>query len=430
MKRKLAKGTMAAGLSLAFILGVSTFADAKASQYQTGLAGAAAAMEEYTESDSSASQKKAAPSSRKTKTISRTTAAPQKTTQAKHITEVKKQPAATASVQNTTSKQPKTAAKKQIKEPEYTKAMYQGKAVPDVRSVLNIRKKKSTSSPVVGKFKKGNIGTILKKGKEWSKIRSGKVTGYVKNEYLVWGSDIHKYAKEHNLPKKAVVTAETLKVRQKQSTKAKVLTLVSKNDTYKIIKESADWVNVKADGDKGYLAKDYVSIRYYFTNAKSTVKKSKPKAAESTQSTEKSEQSSRETSSLQDSESSSSGTSRQKVVNYALKFVGNKYRYGGNSLTNGIDCSGFTQQVLGHFGYSISRTSSSQANDGRTISISNVRPGDLLFYKRGGRINHVTMYIGNGQVVHASNSAPYPRGGIKVSSIGYRTPCKAVRIIN
>ena len=430
MKRIIAKGTMTAGLSLAFILGVSTFADAKASQYQTGLAGSAAAMEEYTGSDSSASQKKAAPNSKTTKTTARTTAA-EKTTQAKHITEVKKQPVSTTTAaQKTTSAKPKTEAKKQNEEPEYTSSTYQGKAAPDVRSVLNIRKKKSTSSLVVGKFKKGNIGTVLKKGREWTKIRSGKVTGYVKNDYLIWGNNIHKYAKEHNFPKKAVVKADTLKVRQKQSTKAKVLTLVSKNDSYKILKESADWVNVKADGDKGYLAKDYVSIRYYFTNAKSTVKKSKPKATESTQSTERSTQSSRETSSSQDSESSSSGTSRQKVVNYALKFVGNKYRYGGNSLTNGIDCSGFTQQVLGHFGYSISRTSSSQANDGRTISVSNVRPGDLLFYKRGGRINHVTMYIGNGQVVHASNSAPYPRGGIKVSSMGYRTPGKAVRIIN
>lgn len=427
MKHKIAKGTMTAGLSLAFILGVSTFADAKGSQYQTGLAGSAVAMEEYTESDSPASQKKAAPK-KTVKAAAKTTKAVKKTTQAKHITEVKNQTSATTTAKaKSTTEQPKKEAKQQTKEPEFSSSFYQGKAAPNVRSVLNIRKKKSTASPVVGKFKKGSIGTVIKKGKKWSKIRSGDVTGYVKNDYLVWGSEIHQYAKEHNLPKKAVVKVETLKVRQKQSTKAKVLTLVSKDDSYKILKESAEWVNVKADGDKGYLAKDYVSIRYYFTNARSTVKKSKPKAAKSTEQTT---QSSRQTSSSQENESSSTGTSRQQVVNYALKFVGNKYRYGGNSLTNGIDCSGFTQQVLGHFGYSISRTSSSQANDGRTISISNVRPGDLLFYKRGGRINHVTMYIGNGQVVHASNSAPYPRGGIKVSGMGYRTPCKAVRIIN
>lgn len=428
MKHKIAKGTMAAGLSLAFILGVSTFADAKGDQYQTGLAGSAAAMEQYTESDSSASQKKAAPK-KAARAAAPSTAAVKKTAQTSHITEVRQKPA--VSVQKAAVKQKKTTkSKKQTKEPEFSASFYRGKAAPNVRSVLNIRKKKSTSSPVVGKFKKGSIGTVLKKGKEWSRIRSGKVTGYVKNEYLIWGSNIYKYAKAHNFPKKAVVKVDTLKVRQKQSTKAKVLTLVSRDDSYKVLKESADWVNVKADGDKGYLAKDYVSIGYYYTNAKSTVKKAKPKSSETAGSTEKTTEAGRQDSSSQDNEDSSSGASRQQVVNYALKFVGNKYRYGGNSLTNGTDCSGFTQQVLGHFGYSISRTSYSQANDGRTISISNVKPGDLLFYKRGGRINHVTMYIGNGQVVHASNSAPYPRGGIKVSSIGYRTPCKAVRIIN
>lgn len=421
MKHKIAKGTMAAGLSLAFILGVSTFADAKGDQYQTGLAGSAAAMEQYTESDSSAPKKKVKAAS--------AAAAVKKTTKTQHITEVKKQPAATSAKPKVTAKQPTAAAvQKKTKEPEFSASFYRGKAAPNVRSVLNIRKKKSISSPVVGKFKKGNIGTVLKKGKEWSRIRSGKVTGYVKNEYLIWGSNIHSYAKEHNFPKKAVVKADTLKVRQKQSTKAKVLTLVSRDDSYKVLRESAEWVNVKADGDKGYLAKDYVSIGYYYTSAKSTVKKSKP--AKSTTSTERTTESERQNSSSQESGDSSSGTTRQQVVNYALKFVGNKYRYGGNSLTNGTDCSGFTQQVLGHFCYNISRTSYSQANDGRTISISSVKPGDLLFYKRGGRINHVTMYIGNGQVVHASNSAPYPRGGIKVSGIGYRTPCKAVRIIN
>ena len=420
MKHKIAKGTMAAGLSLAFILGVSTFADAKGDQYQTGLAGSAAAMEQYTESDSSAPKKKV-------KTPS-AAAAVKKTTKTQHITEVKKQAAATSAKPKVTAKQPAAAAvQKQTKEPEFSASFYRGKAAPNVRSVLNIRKKKSISSPVVGKFKKGNIGTVLKKGKEWSRIRSGKVTGYVKNEYLIWGSDIHSYAKKHNFPKQAVVKVDTLKVRQKQSTKAKVLTLVSRDDSYKVLGESAEWINVKADGDKGYLAKDYVSLGYYYTSAKSTGKKQKP--AKSTTSTERTTQSERQNSSSQESGDSSSGTTRQQVVNYALKFVGNKYRYGGNSLTNGIDCSGFTQQVLAKFGYSISRTSSSQASEGVAVSTSNLRAGDLIFYGSGGGINHVALYIGGGQVVHASNSAPYPKGGIKVSNAFYRTPVCARRII-
>ncbi len=125
----------------------------------------------------------------------------------------------------------------------------------------------------------------------------------------------------------------------------------------------------------------------------------------------------------------SGATIGQKVANYAQQFVGNPYRYGGNSLTGGIDCSGFTQQVLAKFGYSISRTSSSQATEGIRVSTSNLRAGDLLFYGDGGGINHVAIYIGGGQVVHASNSAPYPKGGIKISSAFYRTPICARRII-
>lgn len=121
--------------------------------------------------------------------------------------------------------------------------------------------------------------------------------------------------------------------------------------------------------------------------------------------------------------SSGSGTSstRQSVVNFALQFVGNPYVYGGTSLTNGADCSGFTQSVMANFGISIPRTAAAQSGAGTPVSLDAIQPGDLLFYNGGGGIGHVTMYIGNGQVVHASNS----NTGIIVSSIDYRTPCSA-----
>lgn len=123
------------------------------------------------------------------------------------------------------------------------------------------------------------------------------------------------------------------------------------------------------------------------------------------------------------SDSASTSGTRQSIVNFALQFVGNPYVYGGTSLTNGTDCSGFTQSVLANFGISIPRTAGSQSASGRAVSLSNIQPGDLLFYSGSGDygIGHVTMYIGNGQVVHASNS----RTGIIVSDIGYRTPCAA-----
>lgn len=116
---------------------------------------------------------------------------------------------------------------------------------------------------------------------------------------------------------------------------------------------------------------------------------------------------------------------RTAVVAYAKQFLGNPYVYGGTSLTNGTDCSGFTQGVYAHFGIAIGRSSRDQAAKGKEISVSSVQAGDLLFYASGNYINHVALYIGNGQVIHASNS----RTGIIISPSNYRTPCKAVTFL-
>lgn len=116
---------------------------------------------------------------------------------------------------------------------------------------------------------------------------------------------------------------------------------------------------------------------------------------------------------------------REDIVAYALKFVGNRYVYGGTSLTNGTDCSGFTMSVYKKFNYSLSRTSRDQAYNGKSIKRSELKKGDLVFYSNGYRINHVAMYIGNGKIVHASN----PSSGIKVSNMNYRTPCRYVSIL-
>ncbi|MCM1158336.1 MAG: peptidoglycan DD-metalloendopeptidase family protein [Bacteroidales bacterium] len=121
---------------------------------------------------------------------------------------------------------------------------------------------------------------------------------------------------------------------------------------------------------------------------------------------------------------------RNDMVAYAKQFIGNPYVYGGTSLTSGADCSGYTMRIYEHFGITIPRTAQAQYNASEKINREDLLPGDLLFY--GGSINnvsHVTMYIGNNQVIHASNSKPYPEGGIKISDIGYRQPCGYGRFI-
>lgn len=354
-------------------------------------------------------------------------------------------------------------AKEKKTETKQSLEKYKNKAVADIYSTttLNIRKKKSIDSEVVGKLKKGNIVTVLEKGAEWSKIESGNANGYVYNQYLKFGDDVETFAKSNQIQRVAKVSVETLRVREKPSTKSDIVTLLSEGETYQVKNVSDGWAKVSVNGKTGYISTDYAKIRYSFGKAKTMKeiqeaqqkKKAKEAARKAEQSkkvkavktvasssmtkeeTNTSSSSSKTTErssavSGSASESSISGaTIGQKVANYAQQFVGNPYRYGGNSLTGGIDCSGFTQQVLAKFGYSISRTSSSQATEGIRVSTSNLRAGDLLFYGDGGGINHVAIYIGGGQVVHASNSAPYPKGGIKISSAFYRTPVCARRII-
>ena len=337
-----------------------------------------------------------------------------------------------------------------------TNSKYANKAVADIYSTttLNVRKKGSTNAKILGKMKKGNIATVLKRGSEWSKVRSGNVTGYVKNQYLVFGDEIENFAKQ-NVKKIAKVQAETLRVRKNASTESKIIALASKDDKLKVKKQNGDWAKVKVDGKTGYVSKDYAKVTYSFGKAKSMkqiqaeqeAKEAKKRAEEAARSKSVSTTSSGYTSNAGTTSGSTTGSAQttkkasvsvsssgssatgSRIASYAQQFVGNPYRYGGNSLTSGIDCSGFTQQVMAKFGYSISRTSSSQSGDGRAVSTSNLRAGDLVFYGDGGSIDHVALYIGGGQVVHASNSAPYPQGGIKISNVNYRTPICARRVI-
>ncbi len=117
---------------------------------------------------------------------------------------------------------------------------------------------------------------------------------------------------------------------------------------------------------------------------------------------------------------------RDTVVNYALSYIGNAYVYGGNDPNTGVDCSGFTRYILSHAaGVYLNRTAAAQSSQGRVVSAENAKRGDLVFYSSGGSIDHVAIYIGNGQIVHASNE----RVGIIKSNMYYRTPAKIVNVL-
>lgn len=265
---------------------------------------------------------------------------------------------------------------------------------------LNIRKKATTDSKIIGKMTKNNACEILGTKDDWTKIKSGSVTGYVKSEYLYTGDEAIAAAEDVVITV-ATVNTTTLRVRKKASVDSPVVSLVGEGEDLTVEKIVDGWYKVEVDDEKGYISGEFVDISQKLPTA-SSIKE------------------------LNESSSDGSSSTGSSLVQYALQFVGNRYVWGGTSLTNGVDCSGFTMQVYAHYGISLPHHAASQPGYGTRVSSSEAKPGDLFFYSNGDGINHVAIYIGNGQVVHASN----PRTGIKISNAFYRTPVCVVRYLN
>ena len=287
---------------------------------------------------------------------------------------------------------------------------YRSLVLSVAKDYVNVRKSRSTDSKVMGKLHRGSSAKILKVKGDWVKIRSGKVTGYVKKEYVATGARAEKlstrFGKNYAVVKKGT---DTLNVREKKNTKSDIVTQITDGDDAIVQSISKDWVKIKTDSGKvGYVAKEYVSTTLKFKHAVSAAQK---KASESAKSTSTAKE--------------PSGKSGSAVVKYALQFVGNPYVWGGTSLTGGADCSGFTMRIYEKFGYSLPHSSAAQAGYGRSVSMSSLQPGDLLFYKHGSSIGHVAMYIGGGRIVHAAGK----KWGIVTANAFYRTPCCARRIL-
>lgn len=262
---------------------------------------------------------------------------------------------------------------------------------------LNIRQEASTDSEVVGILTNHNACELLEDAGDWYKVTSGKVTGYVSKQYLVTGDEAESIA-EQEIKTVATVNTETLNVRAEKSTEAAVLSQVGNSEAFTVNSVADGWVEISVDDSVGYISQDYVTLAQALPTAK-TIEQVKY----------------------------GDGVSdvRASVVSYALQFVGNRYVWGGTSLENGIDCSGFTMRILGKYGISLPHSSKAQPSYGTKISASEAQPGDLFFYGSGRSISHVAIYIGNGQIVHASNK----RDGIKVSNAFYRNPICVARYL-
>ncbi len=264
---------------------------------------------------------------------------------------------------------------------------------------LNVRAIPGTDGKLVGKMPKGAACEILEVTEDgWAHIVSGEVDGYVSMDYLYIGADAKMKALEL-LRTVAVVNGDSVNVRDEASLDSAVLTQVPEGEEMEVLEVLDKWVKVSIDGEDGYVSADYVTVEEKLDTA---ITMSELRYGQ--------------------------GVSdlRIDIVDYALQFVGNPYVWGGTSLTKGADCSGFTMSVYKHFGISLSHSSRAQANEGDKITADQLQPGDLIFYANSsGTINHVAMYIGNGQVVHASSA----KTGIKISNYTYRTPVRYVSIL-
>ena len=264
---------------------------------------------------------------------------------------------------------------------------------------LNVRAVPATDGKLVGKMRKDSACEILDTQDGWAHIKSGEVEGYVSLDFLLTGPDARIRASQL-VTTVVVANTDGLNVREQANTDSTVLTQVLKGEELEYVETLGEWVKVSLDGEEAYVATEFVTVEEKLDTAITMTELLYGEGVSDV---------------------------RVDLVEYAKQFLGNPYVWGGTSLTNGADCSGFVMSVFKKYGINLSHSSRAQANEGTKISLSELQPGDLVFYgNSGGTINHVAIYIGNGQVIHASS----PKTGIKISKYNYRTPVKAVRVIN
>ncbi len=288
--------------------------------------------------------------------------------------------------------------------------MYDNLGVSLASDYINVR-----SSPeekgidnIIGKFPGYGGCNILGEENGWYHIKSGPVDGYVRADLLATGQTAQDLAVQ-NAHVMALINTQSLNVRAQASTDSEAWTQVTSGQRYDVVNQMDGWVELDlGDGDDSDSAQgSFVSTR----DNNVSVRYALQEAIEYYPAVEA---------------ANAAAAFRNKIVNYACQFVGNPYVWGGTSLTHGCDCSGFVQSVLKNFGIYLPRVSRDQAGSGSKVSSDSMKPGDLIFYaNRSGTINHVGMYIGNGQVVNAASR----RSGIRIYRWNYRTPVAIRNVI-
>lgn len=312
-------------------------------------------------------------------------------------------------------------------------AGFKSLVIAKVNDYVNVRSIPSEDGEILGKLYDKSVGEFVSEQDGWYEITSGSVTGYVKAEYCVTGDDAVDLAKQVGT-RIATVNTETLFVRENPTTESSVVGFVPFSDELLVTEELDEWVKVNIEEGDGYISREYVELSTEFVKAESKAEEEARLAKEAAErraaqeaaerkmkeAAAKSAASSQQTITPPAVTSGSGSALGQSVVDFACQFVGNPYVYGGTSLTNGADCSGFVMSVYNNFGVSLPHSSAADRNVGSAVNgIENAQPGDIICYS-----GHVGIYVGNGQIVHASTS----KTGIIISSATYRSILSIRRI--
>lgn len=303
--------------------------------------------------------------------------------------------------------------------------------IAQVNDYVNVRSEASEESEIVGKLYNESVGNFISEAEGgWYLIESGNVKGYVKAEYVVTGDAAVELAGKVG-KRIATVNTTTLFVREDATTDSGVIGMVPIEDELIVTEEGAKegWIKVSVEEGDGYVSQEYVTLSTEFVKAESKAEEEARLAAEeaarraANEAADKKESSSKSSSKKSSSgEAAVSGGSGRgsSVASFACQFVGNPYVYGGSSLTNGTDCSGFVMSVYANFGVSLPHSSGALRGVGADVGgLANAQPGDIVCYS-----GHVGIYIGGGNIVHASTAAT----GIKISNASYK-PVLSVRRI-
>ena len=306
--------------------------------------------------------------------------------------------------------------------------------IAKVNDYVNVRSIPSEEGEILGKLYDKSVGEFISEQDGWYEITSGSVTGYVKAEYCVTGEDAVELAKKVGT-RIATVNTTTLYVREEPTTESAVIGMVPIEDELLVTEELDGWVKVNIEEGDGYVSMDYVTLSTEFVKAESKAEEEARLAKEEAERKAAQEAAAKAAAKANSNKqgtgsqtvtapviSGSGSELGQSVANFACQFVGNPYVWGGTSLTNGADCSGFVMSVYSNFGVSLPHSSSADRSVGSAVNgLENAQPGDIICYS-----GHVAIYMGGGAIVHASNK----KDGIKISyNAAYRTILAVRRVI-